>query len=181
MFGINPYALGAVALAFVGLATFAGCEHRRADANEAIAAAAESARDTAIDANKSNTATIDAQNKALDKWMALGSSPEEVAGLVAQAKGFVDQLAGVIVENAKLKEKDRANPECDKLLHVDFQRVCPNRARVLRQYEGRYKNDHSGSSGPGGEAGARDTYETVHPPVSLSAGLDDHRSTQRQD
>ncbi len=181
MFGFNPYVLGAVVLAFVSLGGFASCEYQRAESNEVRAAAAEAARDTAIDANKSNQKTIDAQGKALDQWMQLGASPEEVAGLVAKANTFAGQLADAMTENAKMKEKDRANPECEKLLRVDFQRVCPNRARILRKYEGSYQNDHSESPGAGGGAGARDTYETVHPPVSLSAGLDDGRGAQRQD
>lgn len=144
LLGFNPYLVGGVAAAFLAVASFGGCQYVRAEkavsdreTAQASRDAAITARDAAIAANVSNVLTIKAQGAALDKWVSLGASPEEIADLVRRAGEKLKEFEKLWASNQKLKEKDRANPECEALRNIDFARVCPNRARVLRGYEGR--------------------------------------------
>lgn len=150
------YACGALLVSLVIAGGFAGCEHR--NANEARADresmksernAARNDRDQVVKANQSQELTIEAQNKALNKWAELGVSPKDVKELMAAAIAKKLELERLIAENEKEKEKDNANPDCEKLRRVDFQRVCPHRAGVLRRYENRVPRSSGGSAGAG--------------------------------
>jgi hypothetical protein len=131
---------------------FAGCEHHDANAARAERDAANDGRDTAVDANKSNLSTIDAQNKALNEWMKLGESPAAVARLVAQAMTSAKALATEANAVLAAKEKERANPECAAVLSASLERACPAVARGLRQYASRHEDDPGRDPGAGREA-----------------------------
>jgi len=169
--------------ALVVTGSFAGCEHHNAQAARADRDAMKSQRDTArrdraevIKANESQQETIDAQSKALDEWLKIGVTPEEVEDLVAGVRAKKAELEQLVAENQKRKEMDNANPDCDRLRQVDFESVCRNRARVLRGYEHRL----SGQTGPGPDASVRGTpsgaARAALPAVSLSGGPDAGRS-----
>lgn len=129
-----------IGAAFLVVLGFAGCEHQRAKAAVSRVEALELAQKAAISANESAMATIDAQNKALQDWAKLGKSREEIEALIAAAEARQAELDKLKAVNARLKELDNASPDCEKLRQVDFERVCPNRARVLRQYERRHQD-----------------------------------------
>lgn len=123
---------------------FAGCEHRNANAARADRDAMKNERNTARDdrdrvvkSNETQQALIVDLNAALDRWAEIGLTPSEVRELSAEAGARQRALDELAAENAKLKGKDDGNPDCEKLRQVDFQRVCPNRARSLRRYEDR--------------------------------------------
>lgn len=133
---------------------FAGCEHHNAVAARAERDAAEAQRDTAIDANKSNMTTIEAQGAALNKWMSLGASPDEVAKLMASAARAIKEANQKLDEMLSAKEKDRANPECGALLGASLQRACPTIARGLRNAADGHEDGARRDPGSGGEAAA---------------------------
>lgn len=152
LFGFNPYLIGGVALVIAGLATFAGCEHHNANAARADRKAMESERDTArvdrdrtVKANGTLLSTITSQDKALNAWAELGESPAEVRALIAKIAASRAELEQRSAANEKRRRLDDANPDCEKLRRVDFQRACPNRAGVLRGHEDRYRNGDGGS------------------------------------
>lgn len=160
-FGLSRLRLGiyaGIAVAFAVVLSFAGCEHHNASAARADRAAMKTLlktrtdeRDKVVEANESQQATIDAQGKALSQWASIGVKPEDVKQMLTAIAAKKVELDKLFAEIAKRKGKDDGNPDCAKLLQVDFQRVCPNRAAVLRAYENRL----SGQGGPGADAGVR--------------------------
>lgn len=130
---------------------FAGCEHVNANAARAQRDAAEAARDTAVDANTSNQVTIEAQDRALDKWMKLGSSPEEVARLVTKTLTAANAAVTEATAVLKAKETERANPECAAVLGANLERACPAIARGLR-HAGGHEDSPGRDPGAGREA-----------------------------
>jgi hypothetical protein len=156
---IHPYAAAAAGVVILLLAIAVGVEHVRANLADGRAdkaqlqrAAAIQQRDQVIDDNASQQATIAAQGAALNLWAELGVTPQDVLELAAGLRARSTELEQLVAANAKIKEKDNANPDCEKLRQVDFQRVCRNRARVLRGYEGR--DPHRDRVGQGTGAGA---------------------------
>lgn len=131
---------------------FAGCEHHDASAARAERDAANAARDTAVDANKSNGVTIAAQDAALNKWMKLGASPEEVAKAMGDAARAIKASNKYLADMTAAMEKDRANPDCGALLGASVQRACPAIARGLRDGASGHQDGARRDPGSGGEA-----------------------------
>jgi hypothetical protein len=171
LLGFNPYVLGGIAAVFLAMATFGGCEHIRAKAAIAGEVKAEHERDqarfntsVAVKANQAQAVTIDAQDKALNRWAEIGVTPDEVRAMLAAAAAKARELEQLVALNAKVKEKDNANPDCERLRQTDFQRLCPNRAGVLRGYE---RGVGAGAAGQG--PGARVRPAAREPPAAVSA------------
>jgi hypothetical protein len=189
LLGFNPYLVGGVAAVFVAMATFGGCEYVRAEA--AIAGEtkaqqkqdqAEFDRDEAVNANKAQKVTIDAQDRALNQWAAIGVSPAEVKALLAAAAKRAADLEQLVARNAKQKEKDNENPDCDRLRQVDFQKLCPNRAGVLRGYErGLGASATREDPGPGVRAPAGESPAVVRTKVPVSEWFNAGRRDGGQD
>jgi hypothetical protein len=116
----------AVAVAFLGLGGFAGCEHK----------AAKQLRvdlDTARAANASNIVTLDTQAKALQQWKALHKTPEEVTAIVSNAKAYVDEIDRLSRQIRMYREKDQSIDTCVKLLAVSLS-TCPGRTAILHNF-----------------------------------------------
>jgi len=141
--------------ALVVTGSFAGCEHHNAKVARAERAAAESQRDTAIDANKSNVTTIEAQQKALEQWKALGITPGEAKAAVLLAVENHAKAEQLAAELKNAKEHDRANPDCNAILSADIERACPLVVLGLRDVARGDKNGAGGSAGPRRETAPR--------------------------
>lgn len=122
----------------------ASCEHHNANEARADRDAMESERDSVraqrdgvVKANQTQQNVIASQAAALTKWAAIGVSPEEVKEVLAAEAAKRSELEQFVADNQNRKEKDDAKPECEKLRRTDFQRVCPERADILRGYETR--------------------------------------------
>jgi hypothetical protein len=171
LLGFNPYVLGGIAAAFLVVASFGGCQYVRAESAIAGEVKAEHERDQArfntkeaVKANQAQKVTIDAQDQALNRWAEIGVTPEEVRAMLAAAAAKAHELEQLVALNAKAKEKDNANPDCERLRQTDFQRVCPNRAGVLRGYE---RGVGAGAASQGPSAGIRPAAR--EPAAALSA------------
>lgn len=172
-FGLSPlraYIYAGVAVLFMVVLVFAGCQHQRAENEMVLRISAESQRDQAIEENKTNMVTIATQTSALNEWAKVGVSPQDVVEIVKAATEFAKALADQRAENAKLKEKDRAIPECDALLRTDFGKLCPRRGRILRQYESRYSHGDGESPDSGVRGPAGEPHEHLPAEVSLPGG-----------
>ena len=141
---VLAWACAGLLAALLVTGTFAGCEHR--NANEARAErdsmkdernSARDDRDAVVKINGQKQETIERQDAALSAWATLGVTPEDVRQMIEDATRRRAELERLIAEGQSEREKDNANPDCEKLRQVDFERVCPHRARVLRRYENR--------------------------------------------
>lgn len=118
------YAYAAVAVVIAGLALALKVQSNRLETMQLKYSAANSE-------NKSNLVTINAQANALDEWKKLGFTYEQMAIFVANAKERERAYNAVFSENKMLKEKDRALPDCVKLLQTSL-KLCPGRYVSLR-------------------------------------------------
>lgn len=141
---ISPYLAGGAAAIMLALASFGGCQYIRAEA--AVSAkeravttreAAEADRDNAIEANASNLVTIAAQDKALNQWVNLGVTPEEVRAMLSAASTQARELENLRTKFRALKGKDRDLPDCVELLAISLTRRCPDIAAGVRDAAGR--------------------------------------------
>ncbi len=170
-FGLSQLRAGiyaGIAVLFIAVLGFAGCQHQRAEKETAKRLVAESQRDQVIEVNKTNVETIGTLQKALDDWAKIGVTKNDIKQMLdawSAVKGEYDRMA---LELARLKEKDDAIPECNALLHVDFQRVCPNSALGLRKYESRNAHRDRGSEDPGVRPPAGGTAGDPLPEISVS-------------
>lgn len=139
-----------LALLLLIVGSFAGCERHNANEARADRDAMKSQRDSArndrdqvVEANGTQQTIIDRQGAALTKWASIGVTPEDVKAMLDATVAKKAELEQQLVYNAKRKEKDDANPDCEKLRRTDFQRACPNRADILRRYEDRVSRQGS--------------------------------------
>jgi hypothetical protein len=175
IFGLSYLRVGiyaGVAVLFLCLATFAGCEHRRAGSETVKRLAVESQRDQVIADNATQLETIERQGKALDQWATIGVTPQDVINMLKASAKFADDLQQQLLANARARERDRAKPNCDALMRVDLAAVCPLTAGSLREYEGRYPNGDRGSKG----AGVRATPGQPHGPMPAAPSLPSGRA-----
>lgn len=152
---LRLYAYGAVALAFVGVLTFAGCAHRNANHARAERDVANQSKDLALTANESNLETIRIQDEALNKWVKLGVTPDEVRAMLSQAGAQAKELETLRMKFRALKESDRALPECVQLLGISLTQRCPDISAGLRDAADRGENRAGRNTGSGSESAAR--------------------------
>lgn len=156
MFGLpRLYLYGAAALAVVGIIGWqrihiANLQTKLAKASVTVLQCA--------DANATNVATIERQDRALQQWKQLG----EVAKITLQkSKDAVEaannDLENLRRENRRLRNQDQT-PECQALLRSDLTAICPGVDLGLRTLSEGCKGQHSGDpcSDPEGAATGTD-------------------------
>jgi hypothetical protein len=153
MFGLSPYLLGGVAATILALATFGGCQYQAKEKWQARAELAESGTQVAVDANTACTATVEAQDKALNQWVALAATPQELAALVGSLRDKAAQTEDLENEVNLFRRRDRVLPECLALLKNSLSQRCPNVAAGLRKLAaGGSQDGDGGSTHPSREA-----------------------------
>ena len=144
--------LFATVLAFLGLGTFAGCEHRNAKEARAERNATAGELVEAVTANTSQTETIDTLRRALGEWRSLGTTPDEALIAVESMRQINELIVALDQRIREAKELERAKPDCAAVLSADFERACPAIARGLRDAAGSHENGPSRNSDPGRSA-----------------------------
>jgi uncharacterized protein HemX len=153
MFGLSPYLLGGVTALVLALATFGGCQYQAKEKWRARAELAESGTQVAVDANTACQATVEAQDKALNQWVALAATPTELAALVGSLRDKAAQTEDLQREVNLFRQKDRALPECVALLKASLTLRCPGVVAGLRHAAaGSRENGDGGSTHPSREA-----------------------------
>lgn len=166
------YVWGAVALAFLALGTFAGCEHSNAKAARAERAQWQHAATTALEANETNQRTIERLRSALDLWQRLAKPAEEIHVKAAQADEYAAALRAAWNELDELKRRDRENQECDALLRVDFGKRCAGLGRELRERAAGGQGNRAGRDpGPGPGAAPVEPHGRLRAALPLPGGL----------
>jgi hypothetical protein len=158
MFGLSGLRLGIyafVALAFLASLAYGKWQHHRAESAIARADSVEAQLDTATDANASLVTTVQAQDKALKQWAALGISPADAAAAIASAKTAQDSANEAWGRLAALKDKDRALPDCIALLKTSLSRRCPAVADGLLKLSRGHENGSGRDPGAGSETAPR--------------------------
>lgn len=159
---------GVLVLALLVAVGYGKWQHRAAESARAQRDAVKSQLETATDANRSNLVTINAQANALDQWKKLGRSPAEVAAIVANARQREETYNAVFAENVALKAKDKALPECIRLLSMRIDRLCPGRAVSLRNLAAGQGNGAGRDPRPGPHSLSTRTDQGLRTQVSLS-------------
>jgi phage repressor protein C with HTH and peptisase S24 domain len=164
------YVCGGLLIALAVTGGFAGCEHSNANAARAERDAANAALDTAVDANKSNQATIATQKAALDEWASLGLSPAEILQALKSVGDALKEAGRTLDAWQAEKEKERANPDCGAWLRASFQRACPGLARGLRNAASGHADGDGQGAGAGGEAAAGPAHDGLRPALPVPGG-----------
>lgn len=100
--------------------------------------------------NGENLKTIGMQSDALAQWKKLAEDALETAKQAQEhAKAYRDKAASLAADLSKIKEIDRAIPECAALLSTNLRLACPGIEYGLRQLEGDYEADRNSSTGAG--------------------------------
>lgn len=86
-------------------------------------------------ANGANLGTIEMQSKALGEWKKIAAdataAAQEALNRAQKARADADR---VLADSNRLKEIDRALPDCNALLSTNLERACPGIAYGLRHH-----------------------------------------------
>ena len=145
MFGLalpRLYLYAGIALAFMSVLAYAGCEHKSAAKARAERADALASLGEVVAANATNQDTIMDLQKALDAWKAIAMrSTQATERAVANAKAKESEL-----EKLRRELKRDNTPECVEVLRTNISRACPTIDDGLRLLEAGCKDgNHTGS------------------------------------
>jgi chaperonin cofactor prefoldin len=129
----NLYAIGAAALLVVGLGSWGALETRHASSLEQKIGTLNSQHKRDAEALKTTNASLDEAVAAAGQWKATCTrSAGELLVAQKQAADLQQQLASRRESFTHSQEKDRALPQCQKIMAMDLAAACPDVALQLR-------------------------------------------------